>query len=179
MATMKKIDIDVETLISKYRDTGRVEGYCRFCNNYGRKWMCPPFLNNEPDIVEKYERASIIVTKVMTDEYGLKYNGPAGAAAEDFIKKLRSGIDEKLRNMEKSLPGSFLLLPGSCLLCGDVPCAREKGRPCIHPDKARPSLESMGFDVSLLLKDLFNMELKWCKDNKLPEYFILVAAILT
>ena len=41
-------------------------------------------------------------------------------------------------------------------------------------DKVRPSLESLGFDLSKTLAELFGIELRWSKDGLLPEYLVLV-----
>ncbi|MFR2062233.1 MAG: DUF2284 domain-containing protein [Alistipes sp.] len=32
-------------------------------------------------------------------------------------------------------------------------------RPCLHPDKVRPSLEAFGFDIARTLSELFGIEL--------------------
>ena len=41
--------------------------------------------------------------------------------------------------------------------------------------KVRPSLEAFGFDIAKTLSELFNIELLWGKDGKLPEYLVLVS----
>ncbi len=51
----------------------------------------------------------------------------------------------------------------------------EFGTPCRHPEKVRPSLEAFGFDIAKTLSELFNIELLWGKDGKLPEYLVLVS----
>jgi predicted metal-binding protein len=58
-------------------------------------------------------------------------------------------------------------------------CTRIKGKPCISPDKVRPSLESFGFDVSKTSLQLLNVEMKWSLEGVLPPYFVLVSGFLT
>lgn len=43
----------------------------------------------------------------------------------------------------------------------------------------RFSLEATGIDVGDLLKKVFNFELKWFKNGKLPEYQSIVGGFLT
>lgn len=57
-------------------------------------------------------------------------------------------------------------------------CTRREGLPCRHPDKVRPSLESMGFDIGKTAKELFGLELKWASYGMLPEYYVLVGAVM-
>ncbi len=59
--------------------------------------------------------------------------------------------------------------------CSDNECTRNCGTPCRHPEKVRPSLEAFGFDIAKTLSELFNIELLWGKDGKLPEYLVLVS----
>jgi hypothetical protein len=42
----------------------------------------------------------------------------------------------------------------------------------------RYSLDAFGFDLTAITKDLFQIEIIWCKD-RLPEYFTLIHALLT
>lgn len=57
-------------------------------------------------------------------------------------------------------------------------CTRREGLPCRYPDKVRPSLESMGFDIGKTAKELFGLELKWASYGMLPEYYVLVGAVM-
>jgi len=56
---------------------------------------------------------------------------------------------------------------------------RATGKPCISPERVRPSLESLGFDVSLISAELLNIEMKWSKNGILPEYFTLVSGFFS
>ena len=42
----------------------------------------------------------------------------------------------------------------------------------------RYSLDAFGFDLSAITKDMFDIDILWCKDN-LPDYFTLVHGLLT
>ena len=44
------------------------------------------------------------------------------------------------------------MVGGSCALCGE--CYAKVGKPCPLPEKARPSLESLGIAIIALLEEL-------------------------
>lgn len=74
-------------------------------------------------------------------------------------------------NCENDFVGNY------CPYCGEVPCARIEGGPCRHPDKVRPSLEAIGFDIGKTAKDLLGLEIKWSRGGFIPEYLTLVCGI--
>ena len=115
-----------------------------------------------------------------------------------FLEQTRVVMDRELLEKEAQLHGRAFFA-GTCLLCGrgagqgtkrgakrgakqgaesSGGCTRREGLPCRHPDKVRPSLESMGFDIGKTAKELFGLELKWASDGKLPEYYVLVGAVM-
>ena len=65
---------------------------------------------------------------------------------------------------------------GSCIICDE--CERKYGRECKEPERVRVSPESLGFDITGILKDYFDIELKWSKDS-LPEYYTLLSGLLS
>ena len=77
--------------------------------------------------------------------------------------------------MEKSIPGSVSLSSGGCNLCKE--CSRKDGQPCRQPDKKRYSLDAFGFDLTAITKDMFDIDILWCKD-RLPDYFTLIHGLL-
>lgn len=124
-------------------------------------------------------------------------DGIADIAIERRVKLLeqtRVVMDRELLEKEAQLHGRAFFA-GTCLLCGrgagqgtkrgagqgaesSGGCTRREGLPCRHPDKVRPSLESMGFDIGKTAKELFGLELKWASDGMLPEYYVLVGAVM-
>lgn len=88
----------------------------------------------------------------------------------------RNGYESsELLDMERKYGGRSFAYIGKCLHCSDNECTRNCGTPCRHPEKVRPSLEAFGFDIAKTLSELFNIELLWGKDGKLPEYLVLVS----
>ena len=52
------------------------------------------------------------------------------------------------------------------------------GKPCVHPDEMRYSIESLGGDVVKTAAELLGTEIKWAASGELPEYFLLVGGLL-
>lgn len=82
--------------------------------------------------------------------------------------------------MEREHGGMALGFAGTCIYCPETEkCSRLIDQPCRHPDLARPSLESFGFDIGKTTSELFNIPLLWGKDDKMPEYLTLVCGFFT
>jgi predicted metal-binding protein len=86
-------------------------------------------------------------------------------------------IEKELLELEHRYGGRAFAYVGKCLYCPDSECARKCNRPCLHPDKVRPSLEAFGFDIARTLSELFGIELLWGKNDILPEYLVLVSGL--
>lgn len=69
--------------------------------------------------------------------------------------------------------------PATCARKGHAPGS--EGRPCRYPDRIRPSLESLGFDIGKTASELLGIELKWSEPGSsgLPEYFTLVSGFFS
>ena len=100
---------------------------------------------------------------------------PADRYTQKLILPERIRIESELLDMERKYGGRSFAYIGKCLHCPNNECTRNCGTPCRHPEKVRPSLEAFGFDIAKTLAELFNIELLWGKDGKLPEYLVLVS----
>ena len=98
------------------------------------------------------------------------------AVGWEILLSVKLGMEEKLRRLEKHIPGSVSLSSGGCNLCKE--CSRKDGQPCRQPDKMRYSLDAFGFDLTAITKDMFDIDILWCKE-RLPDYFTLIHGILT
>lgn len=86
----------------------------------------------------------------------------------------RRRTDTLLLDMEKTHKGRAFF-PGSCLICQS--CTRTENKPCIYPERVRPSLEACGFDIGKTASELLHIELKWGEQGKMPEYLLLVSGV--
>lgn len=122
---------------------------CQYgCPNYGSNLCCPPYT---PDFAE---------TAKFLSEYSqgiiVEYILPIKEKSVDFEKldlHLSNNLLDILLELEKAAflqnhYRSFALKAGRCRLCAK--CNLEK---CIHPLKARPSLEACGIDVFAFAND--------------------------
>ncbi len=171
--------IAIDEFVREYRNVEHFLGFCRECDAYGKTWACPPF-EQEFDI-EQYEVANLFATKVWVDpaeQEKILSKEELKSKMVEILEPVRRDLDERLLALEAIVPSSRALFAGSCRSCPKGECTRPKGEPCAKPDKMRPSLEALGFDVSRTASELIGAELQWSKDT-LPQYFTLIYALLT
>jgi predicted metal-binding protein len=165
-------EIDANAYIEDFRRADYFIQLCQQCGNYGRRYGCPPFDDDPLDAIRGYDRVRIIGVKITPGEGSLPLE-----AANDLMKPVIRELNEELLETEKSLGGMSYGFVGTCPYCGGAPCARIDGKPCKHPDKVRPSLEAIGFDISKTAKDLLGLDIKWSHDGSMPEYLTLVCGV--
>lgn len=132
--------------INRYIDITTIRGYCKACEHYGVNHSCPPYDNFDTSTyIKNFSHVSVCV-----------YTAPAKALTDsDKINEFystRKSIDPALYELEAKL-GLRLLLPGKCIICDDCKPV------CIHPDMLRYSFESLGIDVSKLIKGVLDIDL--------------------
>ena len=118
------------------------------CGSYGRNWMCPPDageINELIGVLHSYEYI-LVYQSVGTLEDSFDIEGMAEAAINHhkLMYEVRKTADcEKFRRV-------LYLGAGGCRLCEK--CARITNEPCRNPERAIPSLEAYGVNVSRLAK---------------------------
>ena len=176
------VNIGVEELIHSYRDAEKFIVYCKECKRYNTCWACPPFDFNTDECLTSYQTAYIIGTKIILNKEAIdNYQGwdKCTKISYEIIKKVRKRLDNTLLKLEKQYPESKAFFAGTCHLCPLEKCTRIIGKPCILPERIRPSLEAFGFDVSKISSELLNIEMKWSRNGILPEYFTMVSGFFT
>lgn len=173
-----KAETTVAALTRDYRDMERTLAACRQCDAYGRLWCCPPHdAARVEQLLARYTNATIFGTKI--NFMPLPPGEDPRQVATDAFAHARRLMLPALLERERALPGS-IALSVRCTLCGATPCSRPDGLPCRHPRQMRPSLESIGFDVEAIARDLLHTPLLWMRDsNTLPSYMLLVTALLS
>lgn len=166
-------DILVEDYIAGFRDAECFIELCKQCPNYGNSWGCPPFDFDTEKFLRQYRYVRLMATKIIPDEKNIPFN-----KSRELVYPERLRIESELLDMEKQYGGRAFAYVGSCLHCNGAECRRKCGKPCLHPDKVRPSLEAFGFDINRTLSELFGIKLLWGKDGVLPEYLVLVSGFL-
>lgn len=158
--------IETNEYIRSYRDTTKFIVFCKQCKQYGNCWSCPPFSFDTDKYLSGYSTVLLIGTKITSPD------------KDTFIKE-RKKLDSLLLQMEARHPDSKAFFAGFCHGCGDQPCSRITGEPCRFPEKRRPSLEALGFDIGRTASELLGIELKWGSGGEAPEYLTLVSGFFT
>lgn len=151
---------------------------CRECPNYANIWSCPPYDFQPEALLSRFSRITIWGTKITFDSAAAAACNSRNAAvdtAKKIMAREKRKVDFAVLEQEQCQPDSLALYGGGCRLCRN--CSRIWARPCRHSDIMRPSLESLGYDVSAITEHVFNLPLLWF-DKRLPEYMLLVTALL-
>jgi predicted metal-binding protein len=155
--------------------------YCKNCKHYNKIWSCPPYDFNVLEIIDRYKYVNIIGSKIYINSLGESFkellnHRDVNYASNEIYEAARKVLDEKLMAIENGKDDLCALFAGRCIVCNR--CTREEQKPCINPEKMHFSLESMGFDVASICKDILGDKIQWAKEG-LPEYFILISAIFS
>ncbi|MPN18077.1 hypothetical protein SDC9_165435 [bioreactor metagenome] len=177
-----------------------VLGYCQQCNNYGKNFSCPDLMFDTKSYLEPYNYATIIMTEIDTQPIKeqidkLEIANLSSRVFNNYIKDkqdevvdissvismyafndIKDQMTDKLIEIEKDIDNTVGLLPGSCTKC--VTCFKQQGKTCIYPEALRYSLEALGFMVSDIYKQCFDLELGWT-NGELPVAFYSCSALMT
>ena len=170
----------IEELKNNFWDIEKFEGFCKQCKNYGKLWSCPPYNFSIEEYVDRYKYVYIVGVKIVFDEdtlSSINTKEKISSYTNETLHFMKNKIMNEMLKLEKLYPNSTSLSAGGCNLCEN--CSKLKNVQCIHPDLMRYSLESLGFDVGGVSSKLLNFELKWATETRLPDYFSLIAGIMT
>ena len=176
--TERKVTIDADDFISRYRDVERIRTFCEQCPSYGKVWTCPPFDFDARTISDGFKTVTLMATIIEFDELtraACKTVDQALAIGREAMDQVWQSLLPRLYKMEREAPGSRCF-SFRCLLCPEG-CTRPDGKPCRHPDKMRYSLESVGFDLVAMTHDLLGTDLEWSTDGSLSKTITLVTAL--
>ena len=116
------------------------------CGMYGKCYMCPPDVGDIDELmreVGKYDYALVYQTVTeLEDSYDFEGMIEAKKKTYPLAQNLRKVFEDI--DVEKVLH----LGAGGCGVCET--CAKRTGEPCRFPEKAMPSLEAYGVNVSKL-----------------------------
>ena len=177
--TSKEAIVQADELISRYRDVERIRQYCLQCPGYGKAWNCPPFDYDPRTCSDGFKTVKLIGTIIEFDEEtraACTTAEQSTAIGKQAMEEVWKTLLPQLYVMEHNSPSSRCFT-FRCSLCPEG-CTRPEGKPCRHPEKMRYSLESVGFDVVAITRDLLGIELEWSTDGSLPRHLTLVTAIM-
>lgn len=170
----------IEELKNNFWNIDKFEGFCKQCRNYSKLWSCPPYNFSIEEYVDRYKYIYIVGVKIVFDEdtlSSINTKEKISSYTNETLHFMKNKIMNEMLKLEKLYPNSTSLSAGGCNLCEN--CSKLKNIQCIHPDLMRYSLESLGFDVGGVSNKLLNFELKWATETRLPDYFSLIAGVMT
>jgi predicted metal-binding protein len=173
----------VEYLMEEYFNREKTLGYCKACPNFSQYWSCPPYAFDEAIFLKQFKYMHIIGRQFEVSREDLR-NVRDPQAVKDYCTDKLQAIKvmtwKTLLDIENEVGGVIGLIPGNCPICEtqNMACARKTGEPCRYPSMMRFSLESLGFNVTELLKYEVGMTIQWGDTYRLPEVLTSVSAIL-
>lgn len=176
--TNREATIAASEFIARYRDIGRIRQYCLECPGYGKSWGCPPFDFDPAMVTDGFNAVKVMGTIIEFDDQtraACETPQQAIAVGRQAMEEVWQTLLPRLYEMERETPGSRVLT-FRCVLCPEG-CTRPQSLPCRHPERLRHSLESVGFDVEAITRDLLGIDLEWSRDGSLSRRITLVTAL--
>ncbi len=175
--------------IADFRDVKKFYEFCKQCKLHKKTWSCPPFPTTTGNFVdykgqkiEDFSTATIIGVKINIDNE-TRHQARNVQERDDLIREIfinaRNQFDKRLLFLEQQIEKSMLYYAGPCKFCTPNECARALNKPCHYPEKMRSTLEADGFDISRTTTEILGLELLWCNDLVLPEYYTLVYGLMS
>lgn len=172
-----------EQLFVTYKPKETIKG-CKRCSNYSWNYSCPDLPYDAKEYLKEYEHVIFALAEIHTESIQpylphWEVSDFPSRVLTNHLKRLEnkdvvltSAVSMYLYNQIKDIMTERMLTmeadldvmglpPGSCTRCKD--CLKEIGKPCIHPEKIRHSIEALGFLVSDIYSIFFDKKLGWTK----------------
>jgi predicted metal-binding protein len=167
------VPVDTADLI-KYENKEYFSSLCQSgCENYDRKWSCPPCNPTFTSYSKDYACCLLVLLYCDLGQFNYIKGEYLKIRASNTI--LKSQSDKLLRYLEAELSGK-MISNGSCRLC--KPCSKKLGDICRHPQNLRFSLESLGLNVEMLSSDILGHTLQWYRNRTSPDYSSVIGGVL-
>ena len=112
------------------------------CNQYGKRWTCPPHCGTLEEISEKARRYSRGILVQSTGQMEDDFDVDCMMETEQLQKKRFHALVKRVR---QECPDCLPMASGACTVCETCTCP---DAPCRAPDQAIPSMEAYGMVVS-------------------------------
>lgn len=167
----KEIELPLDAILP-YWNPKEFNAYCQTgCENFSKKWTCPPHCPPFMDYAEDYTHIKLILYKTECKQFNFISDKDRALTAYNFAKDL---LQNKLRKQETEQ--ERFIGPNSCEIC--TICKAAQADACHLPHLIRYNLVAFGFNVTQIMEDLFHHELEWAKAGQVPNHVSSVGAIL-
>ena len=147
--------------------TPRVRTVCeQECPMYGRTWACPPAVGSVEACRERcvsHENCLVISTGAEVSDIG---NLEEALATREGHEAMTETVADLLRSHGER---PYVLSTQACALCEQ--CAWLEGKPCRHPEKMHPCVESHGIN---LIPTLEAEGIDFLQDRRMVTWFSLL-----
>ncbi len=167
--TFRIRQLSMNEIMSTYKPV-EIGGHCANCENHGSVWSCPPHAFDPAEYLQDYPHAYVLIGTVYLSGFETQAESIA------YYYRTRTRINRALLEYEKTVTDAQALYAGHCDSC--EPCTRTQDTACMHPEKLRYSLESLGLKVSDITEKYFDEPLQWAA-GKTPDKLLTVPALLT
>lgn len=171
LINMKEIELPIEAILP-YWNPKEFNSYCQTgCDNFAKKWTCPPHCPPFKEYAAEYTHIKLILYKTDCDQFSFIESEERALTAYNFAKDL---LQDNLRKRETE--AERFIGPNSCEIC--TICRAAQANACHLPHLIRYNLVAFGFNVTMIMEDLFQHKLEWAKAGKVPNHVSSVGAIL-
>ena len=118
------------------------------CGVYGKCYMCPPDVGDIDELMAEVANYGYALVYQTVSELEDSFDFEGMVEAKKRTYPLAQSMREIFKNC--GIKKVLHLGAGGCGVCKS--CAKQTGEPCRFPEKAMPSLEAYGFNVSALAK---------------------------
>lgn len=169
------VEMQTRDYINRFNRRQEFEVLCKECGNWAKRWGCPPFNTDQIRQIERFDHVKLYCLSAGITTW------PDGAGIKEMseaLDRIRRSWEPELLIAEQQMNGLAALFTGMCYHCGNQVCARINDEPCRHPEKVRPSLEALGFDLSKTATDIFQTNIEWFHpSHPTPRKLTLLAGI--
>ena len=144
---------------------------CHGCQRYGKNLSCPPYSPTFRQYSDGAKTAKVICLRFPMGFFS--YLMVEERYRSCFTKARSLLVDELLEHRER---GYIVAGCGACFACKE--CSAEFGEEnCMVPDKQIYSLESLGVNVTELVKKCFDLDFEWTVDEHAADFVCAVGAV--
>ena len=136
------------------------------CPRFGQSWACPPGVGSVEDCKNRclsYRNCLVVGTITESEDISNMY---ATLATRFAHEEITNHIGDLMRQQNVE---PYILSTDSCAICEKCTCP--EGKPCRHPDKMHPCIESHGINVIPTLEEN-GLEFQY-GDNMITWYSLL------